>query len=106
MAASTTQDRYELTGRSAISFPEAVALIARASGRDIRFVPVPAADYRAELQRAGLPAVEVDLILLMTTILDGRNEKPTEGVQRALGRPAADFADYVQRTAATGAWKA
>lgn len=96
---------YELTGRSAISFPDAVAMIARATGRDIQFMPVPAEDYRAGLQQAGLPQVEVDLVLyLMGTILDGRNQQPTDGVQRVLGRPARDFADYVQRSAAAGAW--
>jgi uncharacterized protein YbjT (DUF2867 family) len=98
---------YEMTGRSAVSFPDAVALIARTTGRDIRFMTVPAEDYRAELQQAGLSPVEVDLILyLMTTILDGRNEKPTDGAQHILGRPAGDFADYVRRTAATGVWSA
>lgn len=97
---------YELTGRSAISFPDAVAMIALATGREIRFMSVPAEAYRAELQQAGLPPVEVDLVLyLMTTILDGRNQQPTDGVQRVLGRPAGDFADYVRRTAATGVWK-
>ncbi len=98
---------YELTGRSAVSFPDAVAMIARSTGRDIRFMSVPAEDYRNQLLQAGLPPVEVNLILyLMTTILDGRNEKPTDGAQRILGRPAGDFADYVQRTAATGVWRA
>lgn len=97
---------YEMTGRSSVSFPDAVALIAQATGRDIRFMPVSAEDYRAELQQAGLLPVEVDLILyLMTTILDGRNEKPTDGLQRVLGRPAGDFADFVRRTAANGVWK-
>ncbi len=98
---------YVLSGRSAVSFPDAVALIARATGRDIRFMSVPAEDYRNQLLQAGLPTVEVNLILyLMTTILDGRNEKPTDGVHRILGRPAGDFADYVRRTAATGVWRA
>lgn len=96
---------YELTGRSAISFPDAVAMIARATGRDIQFMPVSADDYRAGLQQAGLPQVEVDLVLyLMNTILDGRNQQTTDGVQRLLGRPARDFADYVQRSAAAGVW--
>jgi uncharacterized protein YbjT (DUF2867 family) len=31
-------------------------------------------------------------------------EAVTDGVQRALGRPARDFSDYVQRTGATGIW--
>lgn len=97
---------YELTGPRAITFPDAVAIIARATGRDIRFVQVSPEDCRAELQSSGLSKVESDLVLyLCTTILDGRNQSPADGVQRVLGRPAGDFADYVRRTAATGAWK-
>jgi hypothetical protein len=41
---------------------------------------------------------------LFTTVLDGRNTPVKDGVQRALGRPARDFYDYVRRTAATGIW--
>jgi hypothetical protein len=28
----------------------------------------------------------------------------TDGVERALGRPPRDFADYARRAAATGVW--
>jgi hypothetical protein len=38
-------------------------------------------------------------------ILDGRNARLTDGVQRALGRPATDFADYARAAAATGVWR-
>ena len=37
-----------------------------------------------------------------TDVLDGRNERLTDGVQRALGRAPRDFADYARATAATG----
>ncbi|MEO1271542.1 MAG: NmrA family transcriptional regulator, partial [Myxococcota bacterium] len=43
---------------------------------------------------------------LFTTVLDGRNAYLTDGVQRALGRPPRDFADYARGVAATGAWDA
>jgi inosine-uridine nucleoside N-ribohydrolase len=47
----------------------------------------------------------IDLLLcLFTTVLDGRNTPVADGVQRALGRPARDFADYVRRTGASGIW--
>jgi hypothetical protein len=36
--------------------------------------------------------------------LDGRNAWLGDGVQRALGRPPRDFADYARDTAATGTW--
>ena len=41
---------------------------------------------------------------LFVRVLDGRNAHVGHGVEEALGRPAADFADYARRTAATGAW--
>jgi hypothetical protein len=37
-------------------------------------------------------------------VLDGRNAHVADGVQRVLGRPARDFADYAHDTAATGVW--
>ena len=96
---------YELTGPRALTFAEAVAEIARATHRDINFVAVPPDAYRHALEQAQLPAELIDLVLyLFTTVLDGRNTPVTDGVQRALGRPARDFSEYVRRTAATGIW--
>lgn len=96
---------YELTGPRALTFAEAVAEIARETQRDIAFVALPPDAYRQALEQAQLPAELIDLVLyLFTTVLDGRNTPVADGVQRALGRPARDFSDYVRRTAATGVW--
>lgn len=96
---------YELTGPRALTFADAVAEIARATERDIGFVAVPPDAYRQVLEQEQLPAELIDLALyLFTTVLDGRNTPVTDGVQRALGRPARDFSDYVRRTAETGIW--
>lgn len=96
---------YELTGPRALTFVEAVNEIARKTQRDISFIAVPPQAYREALEQEQLPAQLIDLVLyLFTTVLDGRNTPIADGVQRALGRPARDFTDYVQRTAATGVW--
>ncbi|MCO8312538.1 NAD(P)H-binding protein [Pseudomonas mandelii] len=96
---------YELTGPRALTFAEAVNEIARETQRDIRFVAVPPQAYRQALEQEQLPAQLIDLVLyLFTTVLDGRNTPIADGVQRALGRPARDFTDYVRRTAVTGGW--
>ncbi|MCE6980761.1 NmrA family transcriptional regulator [Pseudomonas frederiksbergensis] len=96
---------YELTGPRALTFAEAVTEIARETQRDIRFIAVPPQAYWEALEQAQLPAQLIDLVLyLFTTVLDGRNTPIADGVQRALGRPARDFTDYVRRTAATGVW--
>lgn len=100
-----TDQLYELTGPRALTFAEAVTEIARSTGRDIEFVAVPADAYRQAMEQEQLPQELIDLVLyLFTTVLDGRNTPIADGVQRALGRPARDFNDYVQRTAATGIW--
>jgi uncharacterized protein YbjT (DUF2867 family) len=96
---------YELTGPYPISFAEALACIARASRRELHLAPVPADAFRAGLIDAGVSKQETDLILyLFTTVLDGRNEKPADGVHLALHREARSFDDYARRTAQTGVW--
>ena len=98
---------YELTGPRALTFAAAINEIARATGRDIRYLTITPEAYRAALVEAQVPDNVIDLILyLFCTVLDGRNEAVGDGVQRALGRPARDFNEYVKRTAATGTWGA
>jgi uncharacterized protein YbjT (DUF2867 family) len=106
--AALTEDRhagelYELSGPRLLTFAEAVAEIAQASGREIRYVEVPMAAYAKALAEHGVPAEFVALITyLFTEVMDGRNAHLTDGVQRALGRPPRDFRDYARQTAATG----
>jgi uncharacterized protein YbjT (DUF2867 family) len=98
---------YEVTGPRLLTFQEAVGEIARATGRDLRFQPVPVDDYAAVLRDQGEPDDVVWLVTyLFTEVLDGRNQSLTDGVQRALGRPPRDFADYARQAAAAGAWAA
>ncbi|MBF6173580.1 NAD(P)H-binding protein [Nocardia blacklockiae] len=108
--AALTDDRhigatYELTGPRALTFGEAVAEIARATGRDIAYVPIGRADFVAALTGYQVPAEEISLLdYLFGTVLDGRNSATTDGVRQLLGRAPRDFADYARATAATGAW--
>jgi uncharacterized protein YbjT (DUF2867 family) len=96
---------YELTGPRSISFAEAVAEIATATGREITLLPVPLSDYLAALAEYGVPEEAITLLgYLFDTVLDGRNSEPADGVRLALGRDATDFTDFAVRTAATGVW--
>ena len=95
--------RYELTGPRALSFDDVAAELSRATGRKITYTPVSAAEYEKILLDNGLP---VELGDVFTTVLDGRNAQPADGVREALGRPAKDFSEYARATAATGVWKA
>jgi len=98
---------YELTGPRLLTFAEAVAEIAIASGRDVRFVQLSVEQYNSGLKAAQVPDTVVRLLnYLFTTVLDGRNACLTDGVQRVLGRKPRDFAEYARATAATGVWTA
>lgn len=98
---------YEVTGPRLLTFTEAVAEIAKATGRQIQYAPISAEQYGSALVEHGLPADFVTpLVKLFTTVLDGRNARLAEGVQRALGRAPRDFADYALDAAANGVWTA
>jgi uncharacterized protein YbjT (DUF2867 family) len=108
MAVAALTDRrhagqvYEVTGPRLLTFADAAAEISQASGRDVRYMPVTAEEYAAG---ASLPAELVGALTdLFAEVLDGRNAHVTDGVERALGRPARDFADYASAAAKSGVW--
>jgi uncharacterized protein YbjT (DUF2867 family) len=108
--AALTQDGhvgqlYEVTGPRLLSWAQAVAEIATAVGHPIRYLPVSLEDYAALLIENQVPADYVKMLTdVFTEVLDGRNAHLADGVQRALGRPPRDFADYARDAAATGIW--
>jgi uncharacterized protein YbjT (DUF2867 family) len=96
---------YEVTGPRLLGWAEAVAEVAGATGRPIRYVPVSLEDYAAVLIDNQVPADYVKMLTeVFAQVLDGRNVYLSDGVQRALGRPPRDFADYARDAAATGVW--
>ena len=110
VVAALTEDRhagqlYEVTGPRLLTFAEAVAEIADATGRYIRYLPVTSEQFASGLLEAGVPPdFAMGLTGIFGEVLDGRNAYLTDGVRRALGREPRDFRDYARRTAATGVW--
>ena len=110
--AALTDDRhigelYELTGPRSLTFAEAAAEIAKAAGREVRYVPVSFEEHAAELTQHGVPQEVIELLnYLFSEVVDGRNADTTDGVRRALGRDARSFEDYARSAAATGVWTA
>lgn len=104
VAAALTDERhagsiYDLTGPRLLTFREAVAEIARATGRSLRYTAVSSDEYRV-LLAPYLPAPQVEfLVELFGMLLDGHNALLTDGVERALGRKPRDFADYARDAA-------
>ena len=107
--AALTDDRhigevYTLTGPRLITFAEALGEISESTGREIRYVPVSIDDFAAAAYH-DLPREFVELLTyLFGEVLDGRNARLEDGVQRALGREPRDFSDYAGAAAITGVW--
>ena len=97
---------YELTGPRALTWREAVGLIAAAAGRTIRYREVSIAEYADAAVAAGWPREDADAVAAMYEIMArGLLSEPTDDVSRVLGRAPAAFEDYVVRTAAAGRWR-
>ncbi|MFJ6096284.1 Rossmann-fold NAD(P)-binding domain-containing protein [Williamsia muralis] len=96
---------YELTGPRLLTFAEATAQIAAAANREIDYVTVSLEDYRAGMAEAGVPDDYADMVIsLFGTLFDGRNATITDGVRELLGRAPTDFADFIEKSVAEGAW--
>ena len=96
---------YEVTGPRLLGWAQAVAEIAAAAGRPIRYLPVSLEEYASLLIENQVPADYVKMLTdVFTEVLDGRNAYLSDGVRRALGREPRDFADYARAAAATGVW--
>jgi len=96
---------YELSGPRLLSMEDVVSDISSALGRPVVFQSVSVEAYAKELIQHGFPEEEsMPVSQLIADVLDGRNAYLTDGVQRALGRPAKDFAEFAKDAAADGVW--
>jgi uncharacterized protein YbjT (DUF2867 family) len=109
VVAALTDDRhigelYELTSPRLLNFPEAIAEIAAATGREIRYVPVSIEEYEAVMAQDDVPVEFRTFLNYLFGEVLGKMAYVTDGVQRALGREPRDFRDFARDTAATGVW--
>ena len=96
---------HEVTGPQALTFTEAVAEIAAATGRQVGYLAMDPEEFRAAVAaEAGADYADM-LTNLCVEVFDGRNVHPVDGVQAALGRPARSLAEFVRDADAAGAWR-
>ena len=112
VAAVADGERYAgrtltVTGPRLLTWREAVAEIAAATGRTLTYRPVPVRDYGEALVGLGVPAEEAAFLTeVFGALLDGRNAHVEDGVRPVLGREPRDFSGFVGEEAAAGTWKA
>ncbi|GAA4872417.1 NAD(P)H-binding protein [Saccharopolyspora cebuensis] len=96
---------HEITGPRLLTFADAVGELSEATGREIRYFPVTREQFLSSLIGRGVSAeYATRLADLMVEVFDGRRAHVTDTVERVLGRPPRDFAEYARDTAATGVW--
>jgi len=97
---------YDLSGPRAIAFGEALAEIAAATGRTLRYADVPYDDWLAGRRAAG---ASDEAVAWSTETFTGlrRGDYATvyPDVRAVLGREPRDFAGYVREAAASGVWE-
>ena len=98
---------YEVTGPRMLTFADVAREISRGAGHEVQFIEIPQEAFAGAIAESGASREIVWLLnYLFDTVLDGRNAYICDGVKRALGREPTDFAEFVDRIAASGAWKA
>ncbi|WP_461144489.1 NAD(P)H-binding protein [Salinifilum aidingensis] len=98
---------HEVTGPRLLTFADAVGEIATTAGREVRYLPITPEQFVSSLTGRGVPAeYATQLAGLLTEVFDGRRATVTDTVERVLGRPPRDFAEYARATAPTGVWDA
>jgi uncharacterized protein YbjT (DUF2867 family) len=95
---------YEVTGPRLMTFAEMAQALSQAIGRQITHVPISFEDFHANVAASGGTFVADVFTGIARETLDGRNAHTNDGVQRALGRAARDFADYAKNAQSHGAW--
>ena len=99
-------DTITVSGPRLLTFGEAVAEIAKATGRELTYRAASPERYGENLLGFGVPPVEVEaLVEAFTQLLDGRNAYLSDGVQEVLGRAPRDFTDFAREAAAAETWK-
>lgn len=97
---------YEVTGPRLITFSELAQEISEVVEREVKFISTPKDDFNQVITDSGaLEDIAWLLNYLFETVLDGRNARVSDGVQRALGRPPRDFVDFARDVASNGVWK-
>ncbi|WP_329269910.1 hypothetical protein [Streptomyces sp. NBC_01451] len=96
---------YELGGPRLMTFGDAGAEIARATGRDLGYVPLTPEAYMDEQRARGVPE-EWGLLSagLYGRVRSGGLASPGDCVRRAPGRYPRDFSEYADTAARQGIW--
>lgn len=102
-AAALTQDGhdgqiYELGGPELLTHAQVAQILGAASGRELRYVDADPEPWQAGLQQAGVPAQYAGMLaFIFGFIREGYEARPSDGIQRALGRDGGSLRAFAER---------
>ena len=89
---------YEVTGPELISFKDIAEKFSSQLRTEVEFASISMEQFQADLRSQEVHEGAIDaLTYLFGEVLDGRSESTTDGVERALGRPATSFDEYIRK---------
>ena len=92
---------YKVTGDEWLSYDDVAAAVGSAIARPVRYVPISAAEARAEMAAAGTPGWLIDDLVRMYDLLARDTTAPvTDIVRTVAGRAPRRFTDFARHHAA------
>jgi len=92
---------YTLTGPAALSIEDVVRALSDAAGTKITYLDAPESAARAGMLQAGLPPWQVHALMELNAInKQSRWEAVTRDVEKVIGKPPTDFAQFARDHAA------
>ncbi len=96
---------YELRGPRAVTFTEAVAIISRASGRDVRFSGTAEAYLAAQVANGIPQEAALSEVAAFTALRRRGDDEPNDLIRQVTGHGPTTFEAYALDAAARGAWR-
>jgi uncharacterized protein YbjT (DUF2867 family) len=88
---------YELNGPEAVSNDEIAARISRTTGRQVKYVDIPAAAQRKAMLDAGMPAWQVNALLeLQEYYVSGKGAGPSDTLASLLGHAPRSLDPFLE----------
>lgn len=87
---------YEIAGSVSVSYEEIAAMLSEITGKPIRYVSPPAAEFRETLGKAGVPEMYVNLFAgFAEAIRVGEFDFPDPTLEKILGRKPVSVKEYL-----------
>ncbi|MEU8679257.1 NmrA family NAD(P)-binding protein [Streptomyces sp. NPDC048560] len=90
---------YNLTGPEVLTVGERVAILARATGRDLRFVQITHEQAVERLLATGVSRADAEYVVGWYAASDAASRTVVDTVEQVLGRPSRTFAQWTAQYA-------